>query len=129
MPGVEVTYKATYMNVLAADALKQTVREVGHKRFSTEDIQLTPDDFSFKFLRPHNYDELTHDIIVRIRMQDHPFRRSQSPDLMAGQLANRIHMAMRQSVGMPPFTVGVELVLTEIGWNASSGVIGDGIEG
>jgi len=131
MPGVDVIYKKTHMNPYAAVAVKDTVREVGHKRFSTPDLQLTPEDFSFKFLAANDYDELTHDIIVRIRMQDHPFRRAQSPDRMAGQLANRIHLAImaKHAPIEPPLTIGVELMLVEMGWNTAVGVNGDGIEG
>lgn len=123
MPGVDVLYKYDSMNRHMAQAIKETVREIGHKRFSTSDIQLGPEDFSFKFLQSHPFDELTHDIIVRIRMQDHPFRRSQSPDRMAGQLANRIHLAVTATQVQiePPLTVGVELLLVEMGWNSTNG--------
>lgn len=119
MPGVEIHSKTGYMNGIVADAIKLTVRQVGHKRFSTDDILLTPDDFSFKFAPECDLDELTHDIIVRIRMQDHPFRRSQSPDIMAGQLAGRIHAAIEGHYPGEAVTVGVELTLTEIGWNTA----------
>lgn len=124
MPGVDVLYRQSSMNRQVAQAIKETVRRVGHKRFSTPDIQLGPEDFSFKFLQSHPFDELTHDIIVRIRMQDHPFRRSQSPDRMAGQLADRIHLAVmaNHEPVEPPLTIAVELMLVEMGWNASSGV-------
>jgi hypothetical protein len=128
MPGVDVLYRHRSMNRHVAQAIKETVREVGHKRFSTPDLQLEPEDFSIKFLQSHPFDELTHDIIVRIRMQDDPFRRSQSPDRMAGQLANRIHLAVMAShePAEPPLTVGVELMLVEMGWNTSSGPVPQG---
>lgn len=128
MPAVEVLYKHGSMEENVADAIEATVRRIGSRRFSTTDLQLTEDDFSFKFYDPSKYDKLTHGIIVRIRMQDHPFRRSQSPDIMAGQMADTIHEAITPLfIGRSTPTVGVELNLTEIGWN-TAGSSDDGVE-
>lgn len=128
MPAVEVLYKHGSMEENVADAVKATVRRIGSRRFSTTDLQLSENDFSFKFYEPTKYDELTHGIIVRIRMQDNAFRRSQSPDIMAGQMAGAIHEAIASLFidGRQP-TVGVELNLTEIGWN-TAGSSSDGVE-
>lgn len=121
MPGVDVYYKHGFMEESVADALRTAVAEFGQTEFSTSDWQLGLNDFSFKFHRPEKYDRLTHDLIVRIRLDAFDERVERISDQMAENLAWSIRNAV-SALFKPArvLDVGVELMLASISWGAAT---------
>ena len=116
MPGVEVLF--SYMDSDTAHAIKSAVRVFGAKEFSTPAITLTEKSFSFKFSEKAGFDELTHNIIVRIRLHndEQGVRRMADLDQVAKRLAEAIVAEIEKVPRSYSKTVGVELMLVPIGW-------------
>jgi hypothetical protein len=109
------------MDDVIATAIKTVVRRVGSARFSTEERQLRLEDFSFKFVRPEKYDELTHDIIVRIRLHAFPSRLVGTDD-RCKEIAEGISNELLFGSDIQVITIGVELMVCEVGWG-SAGIV------
>lgn len=120
MPGVDVYYRYGVMSPKVAAAIKEAVRRYGAPTFSTPEITLSEDDFSFKFHQPEKYDELTNDLIVRIRLHHFP-ERLLDTDGKSEAIALVIGLALSQLEDFnPERTIGVEILVTEIGWGAAT---------
>lgn len=120
MPGVDVYYRYGVMSPQVADAIKEAVRQYGAPTFSTSEITLSEDDFSFKFHRPEKYDELTNDLIVRIRLHHFPDRLLDT-DGKCKAIALIIGLTLSQIEDFnPERTIGVEILVCEIGWGAAT---------
>jgi hypothetical protein len=120
MPGVDVFYRYGVMSPEVADAIKETVRRYGASTFSTSEIELSESDFSFKFYRPEKYDELTNDLIVRIRLH-HFSKRLEDTDGDAAGMALLIGSALSKVEDFDPTrTVGLEILVCEIGWGSAT---------
>lgn len=97
----------------ALEGVRRAIQKEAPKLFSVEELALNNGDFSFKWLpADHPLDLLTHDIIVRLQLHHFP-ERVQDCDAKALQLAERISVLIRGQ-----FSVGVSLLLAEIGWGA-----------
>lgn len=120
MPGVDVYYRYGVMSPEVADAIKETVRRYGASVFSTSEIELSQNDFSFKFYPPEKYDELTNDLIVRIRLHHFP-ERLVDTDGKSRAIALAIGLALFQIEDFDPQrTIGVETLVSEIGWGTAT---------
>lgn len=122
MPAVDVYYEVGFMEDPVADAIVTVVSGFGQVEFSTSELRLGPDDFSFKFHQPSRFDKLTNDIIVRIRLDDCVERLERVDDAMAKSLAHDIGLLVRdhfEAERLP--TIGVELLLANISWGAMNG--------
>ncbi|HRJ06025.1 MAG TPA: hypothetical protein PK096_00435 [Candidatus Saccharibacteria bacterium] len=123
MPGVDVYYEADRMEEPVADVIKMVVSGFGQVEFSTSALRLGPDDFSFKFHKPNTkFDRLSHNIIVRIRLDDCDERVERVDDAMAKSLAHDIRQLLRDHFSEARIpTIGVELMLSNISWGAANG--------
>jgi len=121
MPGVDIYYRHGVMDTEVASAIKAAVREHGADTFSTSEIQLGEGDFSFKFYPPEKFDELTNDIIVRIRLHHFPERIKDDPDALPQGIALLLGVALSQVEEFDPTrTIGVEILICEIGWGTAT---------
>ena len=121
MPGVDIYNREGVGLVNAvADSIKDSVRHFGAAHFSVDELVLSERDFSFKFHHSDKFDELTNDIIVRIRLHDFNERRQTVTDGLAAELSRYIASDLAKFFTGREITVGVELMLTEIMWGTAS---------
>jgi hypothetical protein len=116
MPAVDVYHKMS-MDTLVAEDLKRVIRHVGVDMFSSQDggITLGPEDFTILFHEAGPNDELTNDVIIRVQL--HAFQnRLERTDAKAAQLAMYASTALDPLVASNDFTIGVSLLIAEIGW-------------
>lgn len=121
MPKVDIDYKPFLLRGdnqhLAFEALKKAVSNFCSNFFSTKDLQLNRNDFSFTFTEAGEHDELTNDLIVRIQLHAFPERLSRIDDSSATfALVIADEIAMFTDFNL---TVGVSLLFAEIGWGTS----------
>lgn len=121
MPGVDVYYRESFhMSTEVADAIKDAVRDFGPLYFSTDSRKLGRADFSFKFHAPDAFDDLTNDVIVRIRLHHFEERLLKLNDDKAAELADFIAFVLAKSNFIYEMTMGAELMLAEIMWGSAS---------
>lgn len=121
MPGVDVYNRESVGLVDAvADSIKDSVRHFGAAHFSVGELMLSEHDFSFKFHHTERYDELTNDLIVRIRLHAFEGRRSIVTDQLASDFAVYISEDLRKFFPEREITVGVELILAEVMWGTAT---------
>lgn len=112
MPRVVVEYREGFLDDFGIGRLKNLIRREAIERFSTRTVALKDDDFSFIFHKAGQYDELTHDIIVRLELHFFPERLIVPSDVNAQEVAEAIAVRITNS------TVGVSILFCEIGWGA-----------
>ena len=127
MPIVDVYSKRSVHGDFGPSArrsLKESVRRFGARHFTvTADRVLSERSFSFKFHRPEDGDELTHNIIVRVRL-DGGFeeRRAKIRDNFWEELADTIATELVNHFLDRDITIGVEITLLGVGlfWGSAS---------
>lgn len=120
MPGVDIYYRHGVMSTEVADAIKEAVRHYGPLVFSTPEISLSESNFSFKFHRPEKFDELTNDLIVRIRLHEFP-ERLEDTDEKSESIALAVAVALSKIENFDSQrTIGVEQAVGHIGWGATT---------
>jgi len=123
MPGVDVYLNSSISFHLGAqerDSLKTSVRRFGTAHFSVGDkLVLSDRDFSFKFHSPEDGDELTNDIIVRIRLHEFEERLDNLDDAISAEMAHYIAEGLSTFFLGWEITIGVELMLAEIMWGTA----------
>lgn len=122
MPGIEVHYRRRLFDERdkgeALRRLREIVRDYGVEVFSAPEVQLSTDDFTFKFIEAERYDHLTHHIIVRIQL--HAFKsRLENTDEKSAALAEIIAGEVAQS-WLIQVSVGVSILVAEIGWGSAT---------
>ena len=124
MPGVDVYLRSSISDNFGTeerDSLKTSVRRFGTVHFRVhKKLVLSDRDFSFKFHAPEEGDELTNDIIVRIRLHHFEERRDRFSDALAENLAIYIAEGLATFFLTWEVTVGVELMLAEIMWGTAT---------
>jgi hypothetical protein len=121
MPSVRIQYRnhpeAGHLGVEKLRLVQQVILTNAPMLFSLKRLPLTKDDFSVVF-EAESMGLLTHDVIVRIEL--HHFRaRRKKNDKNALLLAHLIARAI-DDINKAPITVGVSLLLAEIGWGATN---------
>ena len=121
MPAVDVFNRVNVgMSDDVSDSIKMSVRRIGTAHFSVSGLLLTEQDFSFKFYRPEKSDELTNDIIIRIRLHNFEERRETITDLFSGNTAAYVAEDLAKFFPTREITVGVELMLAEVMWGTAT---------
>lgn len=124
MPGVDIYINRPLHNMFdtdARDSLKTSVRRFGTTHFSVDEkITLNEHDFSFKFHTPEIGDELTHDLIVRVRLHAFEERLAHLDDTISAEMAHYIAEDLARFFLSWEVTIGVELMLAEIMWGTAT---------
>lgn len=124
MPGVEVFYGMNVgMSDEPASLIDQSIRLFGASELSVTEKILEQGDFSVKWHQPTKFDKLTHDIIIRARL-DGSFeeRRRRITDELAANFAVFVADDVASSYEGRNITIGVEIMLVGVGlfWGAAS---------
>lgn len=124
MPGVDVYLRGSindHFGTQERDSLKTSVRRFGTAHFSVDEkLVLNDRSFSFKFHAPEGGDELTNDIIVRIRLHEFEERLDNLDDTISAEMAHYIAEDLARFFLSWEITVGVELMLAEIMWGTAT---------
>lgn len=122
MPGVDIFHRVEVgFSDQVCSSIKESVRHFGVANFSVENlILLSEQDFSFKFYSPEKGDELTNDIIVRIRLHAFEERLLRISDETCGELAHYIAADLFKFYPGREIIVGIELMMAEVMWGTAS---------
>lgn len=111
LPGVDIYYRPYVMDEGVAQGIKDAIRAFGIAAFSTEKLELNRKSFSFKFHTPNDFDALSCDIIVRIRLR-HPVPNFNNT------FAARLAWEIKELYSDLGASVGVELMRAEAVWGS-----------
>lgn len=110
------------LNETVLTRLKETLKRVCARFFSTDELKLEPADFGFKFDFIRSPSESTHNVVVRIVL--HNFHeRTQRAKNHAPLLRNAVLLVLDEHGYGSRFsrvTVGVSLVLAQVEWCAGT---------
>lgn len=118
MPEISVAFRRDKLEFKTSEKLKEVVRSEVIRRFSTNEVTLTSDGFTFLFHEEGLWDELTHDVIVKIPLHFFPARLVVSTNTNAREIATAITKALHDLTD--ELSVGVLLPFSELGWGAQS---------
>ena len=119
MPPIYVEFLPGTLDHTTAEKLKKVLREDATKRFSIQDRQLNPDDFSPIFVPLNEWSEPSHDIIVRVTLH-HDEERLIKDDADAVELAEVIAKALEELMVDEKVTIGVALSYLEVAWGTAT---------
>lgn len=115
MPEVAVYYMAGRFSIEQLELIKAEVKKEGPALFSVAERKLSSSSFSFAFCELSSPSELTQDVIVRITLHHYP-ERKKAADSAAEKLASKLGRALSPDYRSVVTTVGVSVVLAELGW-------------
>lgn len=118
MPAIDIYFKHGLINNSYAfiNIVDRVTMFAAEKYFSSESIELTEDDFTVIFHEAGKWDQLTHDIVVRVQLHAFP-ERLVDTDAKATAFAEDLALEFRTMFVLDKdLTVGVSLLVTEIGW-------------
>lgn len=124
MPAVDVYYRMNlHMSDEPATSIDSSIRHFGSTELSVEEKVLGVDDFSVKWHTPTKFDKLTHDIIVRVRLDSNfKERRTKVTDDLCEAFARIFAEDLNAYYGARVITIGVEIMLVGFGlfWGSAS---------
>lgn len=119
MPGVQIWYREGIIGLQEKRIITAAVRRFGVAQFWAPELKrLEEEDFFVKYVPPDEGDELADDIVVSIPLHQFPSR-LENTDEKAGGLADAIKNALVDSGYRRSISIGVPILVCEIGWGRS----------
>lgn len=118
MPAVDVYYNPEFMNSVIAEDIKHILRRQAPLVLSPAGHPfLKPEQFSFKFHVPGEYDEMSCAIIVRIHLRHTPsWVTIDHTEGTVSESAQYLAIWLRRMLPIADQQVGVEIVLNDSYW-------------
>ena len=114
MPAIEIHHRNPLFTS-TEEGLIETISEACARCFSDDQTTFSTVDFSFMFHLARKPSDLTHDLIVRITVNDSG-QRAISRSFIADTIAKRVSTCVANQVGDDIYTVGVTVLVAPIGW-------------
>lgn len=118
MLSVHIEYRKGIIGLPEKRIISAAVRRLGIEHFSSPEALLDDEDFTIKYIRPDEGDELAYDIIIRVQLHHFPGR-PEGMDDISKELANAVGRVLTDTGFASAITIGASVLGCESGWGVA----------